>query len=116
MPQIALKELTVEGCPAVSVSGELSINTAPELRDALMKHLKKDERVILLDLSGLEFMDTSGLATLIEARLRAERYGGKLALSGLQPRIMEVLEVTHVTALFNIFRTEDEAVEALKGT
>jgi anti-anti-sigma factor len=114
MPQMMLQELTVEGCPVVSVSGELTINTAPDLREILMKHLKRNERVILLDLSELEFMDTSGLATVIEAHLKAERQGGKLALFGLQPRITEVLAVTHVTALFHIFSSEDEAVKALK--
>jgi anti-anti-sigma factor len=115
MPQITLQELTVEGCPAVSVSGELNINTAPDLREILIKHLKKNEDVILLDLSELEFMDTSGLATLIEAHLKAERYGGKVGMFGLQPRITEVLAVTSVTKLFHIFSSAEEAIKALKG-
>jgi len=115
MPEIALKEAAVEGCPTVSASGELNISTAPELREALMKYLKRREPLVLLNLSGLEFMDTSGLATIIEAHLQAERYGGKLALVGLQERIAEMLEVTHVTALFHIFATEDEAVKALRA-
>ncbi len=114
MPEIVLKELSVDGWPAVSATGELNISTAPELREALVKHLRRREPLVVLNLSGLQFMDTSGLATLIEAHLQAERYGGKLALVGLQPRIKEVLDVTHVTALFHIFATEDGAVKALK--
>lgn len=115
MAELTLREKTVQGHAAVAVSGELTINTAPELRTVLMKHVKKSRPVLLLDLSGLEFMDTSGLATLIEAHLQAERRDGTLVLFGLGPRISEVFEVTRVTSLFKISETQEGALQALKG-
>jgi anti-sigma B factor antagonist len=114
MSPVSVKETTVAGCPAFALSGELNIGSAPGVRDVFMKHIRKREPALLLDLSGLEFMDTSGLATLIEAHLKTERYGGKLILFGLKPRIAEVFEVTRVTALFSIFETQQDAVGALK--
>jgi len=116
MSSVGVKETTVEGWPAFALSGELNISTAPGVRDALMKHIRRRAPALLLDLSGLDFMDTSGLATLIEAHLKTERYGGKLLLYGLKARIAEVFEVTRVAALFSIFGTQEQAVRALKGS
>ncbi|MHC4789070.1 MAG: STAS domain-containing protein [Planctomycetota bacterium] len=114
MDEIDVRESTVEGLPAVAVSGELKISTAPALRDVLVKHVKKKSApLLMLDLSGLAFMDTSGLATLIEAHITAERSAGKLVLFGLSPRIAEVFDVTQVTKLFSICDTQGEAVAFL---
>jgi len=113
MPQLDLSERTVEGHPAIAVSGQLTILTAPDLRRLLMKHVRRDEPALLLDLSGLSFMDTSGLATLIETQLKVEEHGGRLVLFGLQPLIAEVFDVTRVTKLFSIHESESDAVLAL---
>jgi anti-anti-sigma factor len=109
MHEIQVNQQTLEGHPAVALAGELTINTAPEVRDVLMKHVRRDP-ALLVDLSGLEFMDTSGLATLIESHLKMEKSGGRLALFGLQPQIREIFETTHVHRLFHLFEERDEAV------
>lgn len=113
MSQIDVSERTINGCLLVTLSGELNITSAPELRVVLMKHVKGAEPVLALDMSGLEFMDTSGLATLIEAHLKVEEHGGRLALFGLQSQIAEVFEITRVTALFTICNSQQEALDAL---
>ncbi|MHC4591370.1 MAG: STAS domain-containing protein [Planctomycetota bacterium] len=114
MAEFDLTESTAEGHPSLALSGDLNIVAAPDLRDALLKHVKrKGEPRVLIDLSGLEFMDTSGLATLIEAHLTAERNGGKIVLFGLRPLVAELLEVTRVTELFSICETQQDAIAAL---
>jgi anti-sigma B factor antagonist len=115
MADLKAQETTIEGRSTVIVSGQLTINTAPELRSVLMKYVKRRRASLLLDLSGVEFMDTSGLATLIEAHLQAERNRGTLVLFGLRPRIADVFKVTRVTSLFKILDTQEAALEALKG-
>lgn len=114
MSQLDLTERTVGEAPAVGLVGELNINTAPAVRRLLMKYVKRSEPNLMLDLTRLHFMDTSGLATLIETHLKVEKYGGRLVLFGLNPQIMEVFSVTRVNQLFQIAETEQEALEALQ--
>ena len=115
MPQFEVNEANVEGFPVLAMSGELNINSAPDLRDLLVKHVKAKQPRLMLDLSELSFMDTSGLATLIEAHLKTEKQGGALVLFGLQPRILEVFEVTRVIDLFSVWETQEQALEALRA-
>ena len=114
MALMELSELDVQGYPVVAVSGELTHATAPDLRDLLRKHFKA-ARPVLLDMSAVTFMDTSGLATLIEARNRADTQGGQVILCGLTERITEILTVTRVTQLFSIHANADDAVRALEN-
>ena len=115
MAQFQVDEANVEGFPVLTMSGELNINTAPDLRELLVKHVKAKQPRLMLDLSELSFMDTSGLATLIEAHLKTEKQGGALVLFGLQPRILEVFEVTRVIDLFSVWETQEQALEALRA-
>jgi anti-sigma B factor antagonist len=114
MPELEVRETNVDGFPVLAVSGELNINTAPDLRDHLVRHVKARQPRVTLDLSGLSFMDTSGLATLIESHLKAEKQGGALVLFGLQPPILEVFEITRVIDLFTVKETQEQALAALR--
>jgi len=115
MAQFQVDEANVDGFPVLALVGELNINTAPDLRDLLVKHVKAKQPRLILDLSGLSFMDTSGLATLIEAHLTSEKQAGMLVLFGLQAQILEVFEVTRVINLFSVFDTQEQALEALNA-
>jgi anti-sigma B factor antagonist len=112
-PQLTWDERPVEGIPAIALSGRLDIDTAPDLRTALMRHVKRRTPKILVDMSGLEFMDSGGLATLIEAELTLRQHDGQLVLFGLAPQITEVFSLTQAQGMFAITETEDEAVEAV---
>ncbi|MHC4479883.1 MAG: STAS domain-containing protein [Planctomycetota bacterium] len=114
MAEIQLSESTVAGCPVVALAGELNITTASQLRDVLMPYVKTKEPCLVVDLSGLKFMDTSGLATLIEAHLKTEQAGGGMALCGLREPVAEIFDITKVTRLFSICETEQEAVDLLR--
>jgi len=108
------QESTTSNVPTVAMSGRLDIDTAPELRRVLHKHIGDRPSGLLLDLSGLDFMDTSGLATLIEARQLLQQDGGRLALFGLAAQIAEVFSMAQVEGMFTIVATESEALEALR--
>ncbi len=114
MLRLTLTERNLDGTPSVALVGELNVSTAPDLRRRLMKYLDGNRPKLLLDLVELSFMDTSGLATLIEAHLKAEKNGGKLALFGLAARIAEVFAVTRVTELLHVYDSEQEALAAVR--
>lgn len=112
-PQLTWDERTVEGIPAIALSGRLDIDTAPDLRTALMRYVKSRTPKVLVDMRGLEFMDSGGLATLIEAELTLRGQDGRLVLFGLAPQITEVFSLAQAGGMFAITETEDEAAEAI---
>lgn len=67
---------------------------------------------LLLNLSGVRYVDSSGLGEMVAAQAAARRAGGRVALLGLSPNVREVFEVTRLLTIFDIY--EDEAV-ALRG-
>ena len=107
------EERTVEGTPVVALRGRLDIDSAPGLRDVLLARLKAHGPRLVLNLGGLEFMDSSGLATLIEAQMNLEERGGAMVLCAVPERIEEVLSMGQVQGMFRLAGTEQEALAAL---
>ena len=58
---------------------------------------------ILIDLSGVAYMDSSGIAVLIEALQSAQAYGGNLALFGIPPTVRKIFEIAQLDQVFNLF-------------
>ena len=88
----------------VAVRGELDINTAPELRAALMEAIEQHpgERLIV-DLEGLEFVDSAGLGILIGGRKRAQTGGGDLVLVSTGRNVGRLLQLTGLTRVFEVY-------------
>lgn len=86
----------------VTVEGELDLATAPQLQREVLALLSLPVEVVVLDLAGVEFLDSSGLNLLNRVRTTAAEHGIELLLRNLtrQPRL--VLEITHMTELFEI--------------
>jgi anti-sigma B factor antagonist len=114
MPRLDLQEREIDGSPVVVLEGDLSGQGVGDLRDMFRKWQHAEAPRVMVDMSGVQFMDTSGLAHLIETHLKFERHGGKLVLFGLQPMIADVFEVTRVTALFHVAGSPESAVAALR--
>jgi anti-sigma B factor antagonist len=81
--------------------GSITIDSSPELRRALLGMLEaRDSRGVMLDFSGVDYIDTSGLAVLIETLRSARQLGKSLQLSGLRERPRYLLESTGLLRLF----------------
>ena len=74
MKELILSERELGGAPLVALEGDLNFDTAPRLRDVLAKLVKKRPGHIVVDLGALSFMDTCGLATLIETRQKMDKH------------------------------------------
>jgi anti-sigma B factor antagonist len=85
----------------VKLSGSITIDSSPELRRVLLRMLKApDGRRFTLDFSEVDYIDTSGLAVLIEVLRSARQFGKSLQLSGLRERPRYLLESTGLLRLF----------------
>jgi anti-sigma B factor antagonist len=93
----------------VDLTGEVDLGTSPELRRALFDILGKTSRLVI-NLQALRYIDSSGIATLIEVFKAAQRLGKEFVLFGLSPAVQAVFRLTHVNRIFRIVDTEEQAV------
>ena len=90
----------------VAVRGRINIENAGEMRTTLANALRSKPASVSLDLSGASYIDTSGVATLIEAARIARQQGTRLTLKGLHDQPRYFFEITHLDRLFDISRQE----------
>lgn len=105
--EIHLREL--DKALIVDITGEIDLFTSPRLREFLLPLYKMDQRPILLNLNAVEYIDSSGLATLIEGLQISRKNARKYGLFGLSQRVRNVFEVSRLTEAFLIFPDESTA-------
>ena len=94
-----------------SLKGEIDLHKSPELRGVILDLLHKhNPRKLILDLSGVPYMDSSAIAVLVEALKKLRKNSGKVFLTGLQPRVKGLLEIARLDTVFSIVKDEAEAV------
>ena len=93
----------------VEVEGEVDLGTSPDLRRILLETLTTVGR-LALNLGAIRYIDSSGIATLIEVLNRAQHLKKEFVLFGLSPAVQEVFRLTHVVRIFQVFQTEEEAL------
>jgi anti-anti-sigma factor len=78
----------------VELEGEVDLEAAPMLRDRLLELADRGAVAVIVDLSKVSFLDSSGLSVLIETAQRIEQHGGALYLEGARGAVRQVLEIT----------------------
>jgi anti-sigma B factor antagonist len=96
----------------VVLSGDVDLHHSPALHAALVEVAGNRPKRLMLDLSGVPYMDSSGVGTLVEVFRRVTAYKGKMVLFGLNPRVRSVFEITKLDRFFTICQTEEEATRA----
>ena len=106
-----VKSFEKDGVFVFQVNGEINISTSPELKKQFEKQpLKK----VVVDLEKVNYIDSSGLATLVEILKKTKSQGGSLGLSGLSDKVKSLFEITKLDKLFLVAPTQDEAVGRVK--
>jgi anti-sigma B factor antagonist len=105
--------LKVDTTPAehallVRVRGEIDLRTSPGLREELLKLAQPGAEALVVDLTDVPYMDSSGVGTLVYFKREAERAGRRVFLLGLQPRVRSLFEITHLDEFFRIVNSRDE--------
>ena len=85
------------------LEGEVDLHVAPQLSASLAAMIADRPPQLVVDLSQVTYIDSSGLAALIQAMQNVERYGGKFALCGLQERVRPIFEIARLDQVFRIF-------------
>lgn len=104
----------VDGVTVVSCIGRIVFgDEATALRDKL-KSILKSSREIVVNLSGVTYIDSGGLGTLVGAYSSARTAGADIKLTGLGQRIRDVLQITKLVTVFEVYDNEQQAVAAFK--
>ncbi len=103
---------TREGLTVLAVRGEVDMHTSPRVREVQMRVLQEGARVVVVDLSGVAYMDSSGIATLIEGLQWCKREGRAFRLAGLTPAVRDVFDLARLVDVFQIFATRDDALKS----
>jgi len=94
----------------LAVKGEVDVYTAPRLREKLVELDSEGKRRVVVDLEGVEFLDSTGLGVLVGGLKRLRGHGGDLALVCTHQRILKIFEITGLTKVFSIYSSVSEAV------
>jgi anti-anti-sigma factor len=97
----------------VAVSGELDLSNSSALVRQVELAVRSGRNCIVIDLSGVTHIDSTGLAALIESHHMTQARRGRLALVAQSPSIRRTIEVRGLDRLFTILPTREEGVEAV---
>jgi anti-sigma B factor antagonist len=94
----------------LDVEGRLTSFEIGELRDAIGRLLKEGRKDIVLNLVGLEYLDSSGIGELARSYVSVVKAGGQMKVVGLSAKVEEVLKITQLYQVFPEFPSEEEAL------
>ena len=103
------KSATAARPTVIFLEGEIDLHVSPRIAATLIAAVKEKPRNLIVDLAKVSYIDSSGLAVLIEAMQSVEKYGGKFALAGLQENVKPIFEIARLDQVFRIFPDVDSA-------
>ncbi|CAN5632907.1 STAS domain-containing protein [soil metagenome] len=92
------------------LEGEIDLHVSPTIAASLRTMVEQKPKHLVVDLSRVNYIDSSGLAVLIEAMQNVTAYGGKFALAGLQDAVRPIFEIARLDQVFRIFDNVETAV------
>lgn len=104
---------TIDGVPVLHVAGEIDIYTAPSFKEAINELISAGHNHILIDMTEVAFMDSSGFGTLLSASKPLRPIGGSLSLVGCNEAITRMLEITRLNTLVPVYNNRDEAIRRI---
>ena len=92
------------------LKGEIDLHVSPTVTAELNDVIDKKPQRLVVDLSEVSYIDSAGLAALIQAMQKVEGYGGKFMLAGLQETVRSIFEISRLDQVFQIFPDADAAL------
>jgi anti-sigma B factor antagonist len=107
--QMASSTRIEKGTTIVDVVGQIDLGSSPALRKTLLESLNGTKSVAI-NLSAVKYIDSSGIASLVEVLREARNSNKRLVLFGLTGAVLQVLQLTRLTGVFEICETEEQAL------
>ncbi len=101
--------------PLIELEGEVDVYTAPQLKQQMLSFLDSGANEMVIDLTKVEYLDSTALGVLIGGLKRIRERDGNLALICPNQRVRRVFEITGLDKIFNIYSSEVEAHGVLAG-
>jgi anti-sigma B factor antagonist len=112
-------EIAVERIDAgfvLKVNGDVDMNTSSDVRTAIAEVFNQGVpgmKALLVDLSQVRYMDSSGIATLVEVMQNCRKHGTRLRLCALSPPVRDVFELARLASVFEVYPTVTDALSGL---
>jgi anti-sigma B factor antagonist len=106
-------EDVVRGTWVITIAGELDIATSPKVRELLSDAARDDEKPLVIDLTSCDFVDSTGLATLLHGAKPAQNGESNVALVCVGGEVRKLLELTAIDRTIPVYETLDSAIEAV---
>ncbi len=104
---------TVDGVEVINLQGKITIGAGDsQLREVITSALNSGKNNILLDMSGVTTIDSSGIGELVGSYTTVTNRGGKLKLLHLPAKLNELLHVTQLITVFEVYENEPEALKS----
>ena len=111
VPKFELSEDDAEGeAHVVELQGEIHVTTAPRLAEHLTEAIESGKTAIVLDMSGVEFIDSTGLSVLLNALRLAGQHQGRLVLVCTNRTVLRLFQITGLEGTFDFFDDRAEAI------
>ena len=108
---LTLNEYSVAtGQAVVEVGGEIDVYTAPRLRETLISLVDSGNYQLVIDMEGVEFLDSTGLGVLVGGLKRVRAHDGTIDLVCTQERILRVFRITGLSNVFTIYDSVRDAI------
>ncbi len=108
-----IKSRTHNQVTVIQVEGEVDLYTSPNMRAAILEGFKRKEGKVLVDLTYVRHIDSSGLATLVEGLKMANRGGGRFAICGVENTVRDVFAIARLDGVFDIYPDQNQALSSL---
>jgi len=100
----------------LEISGRLTSFEVGALRDSIARLLKQDRKDIVLNLSGLQYLDSSGIGELARLYVTVVKHGGQMKVIGLSSKVEEILKISKLYQVFPEFPDEEAALRSFPDT
>ncbi len=108
----ALDVTVCEDWSVVAVTGELELATAPRLRQQVVSLIGAGRSRLVIDLGGVDFIDSVGLGVVVGALKRCRTHGGDLMVAGAVPRVRSLFEITRLDEIIELHPDVEQALVA----
>jgi anti-sigma B factor antagonist len=101
-----------QGFTVIEVGGEIDVYTAPKLREKLISLVEAGSYQLIVNMEGVEFLDSTGLGVLVGGLKRVRAQDGWIDIICTQSRILRIFKITGLNKVFNIYDTVPESIAA----